>query len=462
MKKWYDWIPHPVVMLFGMLVAVSILSYIVPAGKFERINIDGRETVVSGSYHLVKATPLTLLDMFVAIPLGFRTAIDIIFIVLASGIMFGFIQYSGAFENGIGVLIRKAGHQKKLILVALVTYLFGLLGIFVGYENNIAMIPLAALLSLAIGGDLVLAAGIAVGAVTLGFGLSPFNPYTIGTGQNLAGLPLFSGAGLRMALCFSALTILAFYNMRYLHTLLKNPAKSLAKGIDTTGLRLTKTLDQYELTKQHLLILFIFALSIVVILYGVFEKKWFINQISAVFCMVAIITGLINRNSGKDFGDITLKSVATVAPGAFMVGFATSIKAALEMGQISDTIAQTMATSLNTLPLYFAGMGMAVAQSCMNFLIPSGSGQALATLPVMIPVGEVLGMTRQSTVLAFQVGDGVSNLINPALGGLIAMLSMCRVPLDRWLRYIFPVFLSVFILSLVFVAISVAIDYGPF
>jgi uncharacterized ion transporter superfamily protein YfcC len=461
-KKWYTNIPHPVVMLTGMLLFVSMLSYVIPSGTFERVTVDGRATVVAGSFHLTEAKPLSLLDMFVAIPLGFRSAIDIIFIVLASGIMFGFVQHSRAFENAIGSLVRQAGNERKYMLVILMTYLFGCLGIFVGYENNIALIPLAALLSLAIGGDLMLAAGIAVGAVTIGFGLSPFNPYTIGTGQKLAELPLFSGAGLRAALCLSALTLLAWYNVRYFNIIEKNPEKSLSAGLDTSGLSLTMSAEEYKLSSKQILVLLAFAGSIAIILYGVFVHKWFINQISAIFCMLAIVVGLINRNSGEEFGDITLSSVAVVAPGAFMVGFATSIKAALEMGEISDTIAQGMASSLAGLPLFLAGVGMAVAQSCMNFLIPSGSGQALATLPVLIPVGEVIGLTRQTTVLAFQVGDGVSNLINPALGGLIAMLSMCRVPLDRWLRFIFPLFVVIFIVALTFVALSVAINYGPF
>ena len=132
------------------------------------------------------------------------------------------------------------------------------------------------------------------------------------------------------------------------------------------------------------------------------------------------------------------------------------------MGGINDTIAHGCVSVLEGLPLYVAAVGMTLVQGGMNFLIPSGSGQALATLPVLIPVGEVLGLTRQTTVLAFQVGDGVTNLVNPALGGLIAMLSLTRVPLDRWLRFIFPLFLLIMLLALAAVVASVAIDYGPF
>jgi uncharacterized ion transporter superfamily protein YfcC len=149
-----------------------------------------------------------------------------------------------------------------------------------------------------------------------------------------------------------------------------------------------------------------------------------------------------------------------VAPGAFMVCFATTIKVLMELGHIGDSISFHLSEVLKkTLPIYASGVAMAVSQSFINFFIPSGSGQALATLPVMLPLGEVIGLTRQTTILAFQIGDGISNLMNPTLGGLIAMLSMCRVPLDRWLRFIFPMALALFILSSITLIIAVAIGY---
>lgn len=449
-------------MLFGMLVMAAILSHIIPAGSFERILVDGRERVVAGSFKEMASTPLSVMEMFVAIPIGFKTAIDIIFIVLASGIMFGFMERSGAIENVIGTLVKTLGLKNKYLIVWIMTFVFGALGVFVGYENNIAMVPIACVLSLALGGDLMLAAGLSVGAITIGFGLSPFNPYTIGTAQNLAGLPLFSGAILRSILCVSSLCLLAMYNNRYFKKIAANPSKSLSNGIETHGFSLSKSLDNYKISPKDWVILWSFVGAILVILYGVFVHHWFINQISAIFCILAIFIGIINRTSSDDFGKVILSSVAVVAPGAFMVGLATSIKVALDMGHISDTIAHYLSQNLTELPLTLSAVGMALTQMVMNFVIPSGSGQALATIPVMIPVGEIIGMTRQTTVLAFQIGDGVSNLINPSLGGIVAMLAMCRIPFDRWLGYIFPFFLLIMLISLIFVVISVVINYGPF
>lgn len=460
--KWHQYIPHPVVILFGMLILATIFTHFIPAGEFSRELVDGREKVIPGSYQQVDAKPVGILSMFMALPVGFKTASDIIYIVLASGIMFGFLEKSGAVENAVGAAVKRLGGNKRMLLVVLMTYVFGFLGVFVGYENNIALIPIAAVLSIAIGGDLLLAAGIAVGGVTVGFALSPVNAYTIGTGHKIAELPLFSGAGLRTALCFTGLTILAWYNVRYFKKILSNPAASLVQDINIQGFTLSKPLEDYRLGKKDGIAFSLFIAGMAYMLFAVFKYHWYLNEISAFFCLMALTIGLTTRLPASEFGEVMLNSVGKVAPGAFMVGFATSIKVVLEQGQINDTIAHIFATQLNGLSLYGSAFAMLIGQSAMNFLIPSGSGQALATLPILVPVGEVIGLTRQTVVLIFQLGDGITNLVNPALGGLIAMLGMCRVPFDRWLRYISPLFFYIFLIASIVVMFSVKIKYGPF
>jgi len=164
-------------------------------------------------------------------------------------------------------------------------------------------------------------------------------------------------------------------------------------------------------------------------------------------------------NCATTFSETVLKSIGIVAPGAFMVGYARTISVILEMGNIGDTIAFQLSEVLKTLPTYASVVFMSLAQCGINLVIPSGSGQALATLPIMIPVGDVLGLTSQTTILAFQIGDGVTNLFNPTLGGLIAMLSLCRVPFDRWLRFIFPLTFILLLLAWCFLLFSVYIGW---
>ncbi len=446
-------------MLFGIIVLATLLTYILPAGTYERVLVDGRNVVVPNSYTIVPSSPVGLLDMFKAIPLGFKAAVEIIFIVLAGGIMFGFMEKSKAVENAVGTLVKSMGLHNKYLIIVLITFIYGLLGVTVGYENNIAMVPIAAVLSLALGGDLMLAAGISVGAMTIGFGLSPINPYTVGTGHKLAELPMFSGALLRSVLCFTALGAMAYYNVRYFKKITLEPSKSLAKGLDISELNLSKPLQEYRLTNKNKLVISIFVLGLLFILYGVFNWHWYINELSAVFLIIALLCGIVSNMNATTMSETVLKAVALAAPGAFMVGFATSIKVLLEMGNIGDTISYQLSLMLEGLPLYVSAIAMSVSQSVINFFIPSGSGQALATLPVMLPLGESLGLSRQITILAFQIGDGLSNLVNPTLGGLIAMLSMCRVPIDRWIRFIFPVLISLLGLAFCALIVAVAINY---
>ena len=459
-KSIFERIPHAIAMLFSIIVLVSLLTYVLPAGTYERVIIDGRSTVVPNSYKVIASTPVNLLELFKAIPLGFKAGVEIIFIVIAGGIMFGFMEKSKAIENAVGTLIKTLGLQRKNLIIVIMTFMYGLLGVTVGYENNIALVPIAAMLSLALGGDLMLAAGISVGAMTIGFGLSPINPYTVGTGHKLAELPMFSGALLRTALCFSGLTIMAIYNVRYFIKISNHPKQSLALGLDTNNLALSKPLKDYTLSSKNWSVISIFLLGLIVILYGVFNLNWHINELSAVFLMIALLCGIASKMSATSISETLLEGVAFAAPGAFLVGFATSIKVLMEMGNIGDTISYQFSTMLEGLPLYVAAIGMSISQTVINFFIPSGSGQALATLPVMLPLGESLGLTQQITILAFQIGDGISNLVNPTLGGLIAMLSMCRVPIDRWIRFIFPVLILILMLSFVAIVIAVATNYS--
>ncbi len=458
--KWYQKIPHAITILSFMMLFISILTYWIPAGLYQRVELSGRLQVLPGTYQSVLSTPIGLLQLFEAVPLGFKAAAEIIFIVFAGGIMFGMLEQSKAIERAVAALIRRMGMDKKYTLVVLLSFLYGWMGIAVGYENNIALVPLAALISLAIGGDLILAAGMSVGAMTVGFGLSPINPYTVGTGQKIAELALFSGAGLRSALCFLGLSLTAYYNVRYFKKISKNPALGLGQGLDESGFQLDISAANQPISLNDVLLLFIFLVGMSVGIYGVFCWGWYINQLSAIFLMISLMVALASGLTADKMSRCLLESVAKVAPGAFMVGYATSIKILLEQGQIGDTLCYYLVLLLEGLPVYAAAISMSIAQSGLNFFIPSGSGQALASLPIMLPLGDVLGLSRQTTILAFQIGDGVSNLVNPSLGGLIAMLSMCRVPLDRWLRFAMPLVAALLLLSWLFLMVAVWTGYG--
>ena len=459
-KKWYTRIPHPVTMLFGIIIFATLLSHILPAGKYARQLVDGRQRVVPGTFEYTESKGIGFLDLFTSMAKGFDAASDIIWIVLTSGIMFGILQKTRMVENVVGTIVRVIGLKRKYVIVFLMTYIFGMLGVAVGYENNIAMVPIGAMLSLALGGDLILAAGMSVAAVTVGFGLSPINPYTVGTGHKIAELPMFSGAPLRSLICFLGLTLLAFYNVRYFKKINEDKSNGLGQGLDESGFSLNKSIGEYSISYKDGLVASVFLVGMTIMLYGIFQHHWYLKEIAAMFTIISICCGIVSRMSATEISTTSLESVSMIAPGAFMVGFATTIKVILEQGEISDTIAFHLSEVLTSLPIYFSAIVMSLSQCVMNILIPSGSGQALATLPVMIPVGDLVGLTRQTTILAFQIGDGVTNLINPTLGGLIAMLSLCRVPFDRWLRFIAPLMLGILLMCWVFLTAAVLINWS--
>jgi len=439
-KRWYERIPHPVTMLFGIIVLATIMSYILPAGMFDRELVDGRQRVIPGTFKFVDQNPVSILDMFTALA--------------------KILERSKMVENAVGTLVKNLGLKRRYLIVVVMTFVFGMLGVAVGYENNIAMVPIGAILSLAIGGDLILAAGMCVAAITVGFGLSPINPYTVGTGHQIAEMPMFSGALLRSLICFCGLSILAFYNVRYFKKINNDRSKSIGDDLDTEGFSLSKNLKEYSMSLEDWLVAFVFLAGMVYMLFGIFNYGWYLQQIAAVFVMIALGAGAVARMKPREISETALKSISIVAPGAFMVGYATTIKVILEMGQISDTVAYQLSSMLTSLPIYGSAIVMSLAQCVMNLFIPSGSGQALATLPIMIPVGDLVGLTRQTTILAFQIGDGVTNLINPTLGGLIAMLSLSRVPFDRWLRFITPLMLSLLIMCWIFLMLAIAINWS--
>lgn len=459
-QPWYSRIPSPLIMLFLIVLAVGAMTWLLPAGLYERAEVDGRLRVIPGSYDTVEPSPLGIFGIFRAFPDGYKVATPIIFICLASALMFSILEKTKTIENAVGRIVHLMGDRHAEFLLVLLTFFYGMLGVMVGYENNIATIPIACIIVLALGGDLVLAAGVSVGGMTVAFGLSPINFYTVGIGHEIAELPLFSGAWLRTILCFGGLCIMSWWNLRYYRRLKADPGVGIGQDLDTSGMQLTKSLDDYAITPRNWWLLSVFLGGLAIVLYGVFNWEFRINDTSAVFLMVMVICALTSGLSGKEVTEAGFRSLSQMAPATFIIGMAATVKVIMEQGQIQDTISYGMAQALDGLPTYASAIGMSIGQAGLNLLIPSGSGQAVATLPVMIPLGEALGLTRQVSILAFQVGDGVTNLFNPSLGGLIAMLSLCRVPFDRWLRFALPLTGIILLWAWAGLLVAVAVGYS--
>lgn len=446
-------IPDPMVLIFIVLVFAAIATWIVPAGAFDTEVIDGKTRVVPGTFHAVDGSPAGVFDIFVAIPRGMIAAARYLFIVFIAGGLFNLLGKTGALDAAVGTFVKTIGLKRKKLIIWLTTFLYGFMGVAVGFENNIALVPVALLITSAIGTKKEVAAGMAVGGIGVGFALSPINPYTVGVSQELAELPLFSGAGLRTALVICALAGVAFFVARASERL-----KADDDDVDD-GLKLTKSVDDYHLTGADLKVLAIFLGGLGFMLYGVFTQGFYIKEIAGVFLAIAIVVGVACRMPGETIVKHMVEGASQVTGGALIIGLAASIQIVLEDARIIDTVISGLSGTLSGLPVTVSAVMTTIVQGIINFFIPSGSGQAMVTMPILIPLGDLLGIPRQCMVLAFQVGDGLTNLIVPTSGGTLAMLAMARVPYGAWLRFILPLMIGLYALSWAFIVVAVLIGW---
>ncbi|MCM2131204.1 YfcC family protein [Larsenimonas rhizosphaerae] len=460
---WYQRVPHPAILILGLLVVVWGLTWVIPAGSFDYHQVNGRQAVIPGTFHLIEQPPPSFLAIFQSIPLGMVESASIIVAVFVGGGLFRVLEATGALENMVGTLVRRVGRTHPTLLIWVMTLVFGALGVAVGYENNIALVPIAILLGLALGGDRMVGAGIAIGGVGIGFATSPINVYTVGVSDQLAQLPMFSGAGLRSVLCIGTLMLMAHHTSRYMRRITRNTEASLLADVpvDEGSDALDRPLADYHLSGRDLRVLGSFIVGMAVMLYGVFVYGWYINEIAGAFIAMAIAAGIMARMPAEQINRHFFEGAASVTTGALLVGLARALQVLLEKGHIGDTLVHALSEPLASLPVLVSTLAMTLVHGLINFFIPSGSGQAMATMPIMIPLSDLIGMTRQTAILAFQLGDGLTNMVVPTSGGTLAMLAIARVPYDRWVRFFFPMLIKAFLLGWVMLTIAVLTGWGP-
>ncbi len=445
-------VPDPMVLIFGVLLLAVVLTHIVPAGEFTRETIDGTTRVVPDSYHGIDGRPAAFFDIFLSIPKGMIAAAQYLFIVFIAGGLFNVLSSTGALENAVGTLVKTIGMRRRKVIVFLTTMVFGFFGAAVGFENNIALVPIAMLVAKAIGASRLVGVGMAVGGIGVGFALSPINPYTVGVSQEIADLPMFSGAGLRASLVIASLAFVGVFVSRAVDRL--EPEED-----EEGGQELSKPLEDYSISKKDGMVLAIFVGGLVFMLYGVFAHSWYINEIAAMFLAIAIAVGIACRMGGDAFVEKMMDGAASVTGGALIIGLAASIQVVLEEASIIDTVVHFLASVLAELPITLAAVMTTVVQGVINFFIPSGSGQAMVTMPILIPLGDLIGISRQTMILAFQVGDGLTNLIVPTSGGTLAMLALGKVSYAKWLRFCLPMMLVVYVISWAFIVMAIQIGW---
>jgi uncharacterized ion transporter superfamily protein YfcC len=472
-------IPHVFIFLSAIILFCGALTYIVPSGLFERTvkktgNVE-QTLVVTGTYKEIPkkisvqgvllgeeangfASPTSVLGLFTAIPKGMNQAAALIFFVLIIGAVVNIIKHTGTIDVFINMLLKRFSHS-PVLLVLILFYVFAFAATFLGMTAEfIPLIPVLLLISKQLGYDRIFGVGILVVGSTVGWATAITNPFNVQIAQSIAELPLGSGMGMRI-LSFTVCSIIGFlFLMAYGQRVKKNPAKSIMAD-DQFILDDLVSIKGDGLTRRHIMIAITAFVLFASILFAVQTMGWGLVEMSGGFFTVGLCTILISRMSGDESMKAFITGLEGMIVPALIVGFARGVQVVLAEGQIIDTILFHTAEVLGTMSQSTAVTGIYIFQSLFNFFIPSASGQALVTMPLIVPLSDLLGISRQTAVLAFVFGDGLSNIIIPTSGVLMASIAIAGVPYEKWFKFIWPLFLVLSIVAGIFLVAAHHINY---
>lgn len=460
-------VPHTLVIIFSIIIIMALMTYVIPGGKYERTTKDGRTVVINGSFRYTESVHQGITSVLLAPFRGFVDAAAIIAFVILVGGAFGVIQKTGAIDNMIKSIAAAHARSRALqvLTIPLLMTVFSLAGSIFGMsEEVIPFILIFIPLALALGYDSVVGTAIPFIGAGAGFAGAFINPFTIGIAQGIAELPPMSGIGYRV-ICWLIITSTAIiFIMLYAQKVKKNPEISPTYEIDEEKRKHFREIDleNHSMHRHHALVLIFFGLALVLLVVGVLKFKWYIPEIAALFFGAAIICGVSGNLSANEIAESFVNGTKDMMTAVLVIAFARGILIVASDGQIIDTMLYSLSRQITRFHPVFAGQAMLVVQTLINFFIPSGSGQAALTMPIMAPLSDLLGVTRQTAVLAFQFGDGFTNMIIPTSGVTMAVLGMGKIPWDRWAKWLLPLEIIFFIVGMLLLIPPILIKWGPF
>lgn len=452
-------VPHTLVLLYGMIVLAWLATLALPAGSFETVvNDHGREVVVPGTFQaLDDAQAPPVWSLFTVIPRGLAAAQGIIFFVFVIGGALGVIRATGTLDAALARLLERFGGRPALLI------LIGMAGFGVGSstigmaEEYIPLIAILITLCTAMRMDTVAALGIMTAGYAVGFGTAVINPFTVLVAQEVAGLAPTSGWLLRLVIFFPFLAIGFAWVWRYARRVQADPTASLVHDIPEA--QPPAPPDAGPVTGRQRVVLGLIVATLVLLVWGIKWQGWYLVELGAIFVALAIATGLVCRTGFDDMARQFTTGAAELTGTALLIGFARAIELMLSDGQVLHTIVHALATPLQAVGGELSAVGMLFIQSALNFFIPSGSGQAYVTMPLMAPIADLVGVSRQVAVLAYQMGDGFMNIIVPTNAVLMGMLGICGIPYGRWFRFVWPLVAMFLAAGAVVMVIAVLIGY---
>ena len=446
-------LPDSIVLIFLLIVLAQAASYVIPAGEFER---EGRQ-VIEGTYHAVEAEPLPPLTFLTAVPAGLAAAQEIIFFVFLVGGVIRVVRATGAIDAVIGWAISRLGARPAWLVAGMVA-LFSLGSSTVGMaEEYMPFVPILVAMCLALKLDAVVAVGIIYVGAGVGYACAAVNPFTVLIAQDIAGLELTSGQLVRWLLLVVCLAVGVQHILRYAARVRSDPARSLVADVDYTGG--FERPEGVRFTGRRAAVIAILVGGIGLFVYGVAARGWYLVELSAVFLGIGLLAALVGRLGPNGAARAFLDGAAEMTATALLIGFARTIEVVLSDARVIDTIIQALAAPLGALPAHAAAVGMLAAQTICNLFIPSGSGQAYVTMPIMAPLADLTGVTRQTAVLAYQFGDGFTNMLVPTNALLMGILGLARIPYQRWVAFVVPLLVKLYLIAGLALVAAVQLGY---
>lgn len=452
------------VIVFGVIIFCWVLSFFISPGAFDRQVLNGRTVVVANSFHSVAKVYLGPEAIFQAIPNGLVSSGSMMFLVMLVAGCIEVYKRTGTLDKAVASVLTKSdtlGSEKILVAIMIV---FGCLGGFLGWNEQIVpFIPIIMSLCLALGYDLM--TGIACSAMVdmISFSFSPTSVYTVGISDEIAELPMFSGFTFRLILLIIANLIMYWYVLRYARGVKTGRRESLTADLDDSHFRIDyskATSDPMNVRQK--LSLVVFLVTFVASIVGVSTFGWSMNDLSACFLFTSVAAGLINRVAPDALVNTIIAGAKDGLAPALVIGLARGIQWILTKSAIIDPIINSISQPLMTMPKYLTPIAVMIVIALFNGLITSGSAKAMALMPILIPLADLVGMTRQTMILAFQFGDGLTNSAWFTSGTLLIFLTIAGIPLKKWWKFVTPLLLLLSVVCVIALIVATKINYGPF
>ncbi|MDF2631906.1 MAG: C4-dicarboxylate transporter [Caproiciproducens sp.] len=458
-------VPHTFAIIFTIIILVAAATWILPGGEFDREkNKAGKTTVVANTYHPVESKPQGIKEVFMSPLKGMEKAANIAGFILIVGGTFAVIQKTGAIDAGIMKMIRLL-KGKEILLIPITMTMFSAGGAIFGMsEETIPFVGIFVPMALVMGYDRITGMCIPYVAATTGFAGAMLNPFTVGIAQSFSELPAFSGIEYRTGIWVASTVLAIAFVMWYARRIKKNPELSPTYEEDKVARANLQHLKESNatLTTGQQLVLTLLVAGMALIVFGVLKWEWYIDEIAAVFLGMGIFAGIFAKMSTNDIADAFVVGAKDMVGTAILVGLARAIVVLATDAKIIDTILNTLAAPLAGLPTLVSAYAMLIVQIIINFFVTSGTGQAALTIPIMASLGDLVGITRQTTVLIYQFGNGFSDMIFPTSSVLIGCLGMAGIPWSKWARWVLPLQIAFFILCVLAITPAVLMKWGPF